>query len=566
MQAWDAIKDTFFDNKYTIGRTPIDFQTVFTKDIETKAGIFTVQFSNIKPEEGIAPKARIISLPENTNISNLPHREADNSICYFDEATSNLDPIKPAKTIATCIYLVELIIESWATGNYQDDIHHEFGVYWCGQATIFELSKTSQSTCYWYNKLDLADTLQGEYVVADHISNFYEWMERRPPDEKKDFASCTSIAIRVPSFSIDQNRSWPPNSFQVFIDWLSITNKDALDNLIGKLVNIVPKSWLVILVRGPEETIGLRVAINSELSLTLNRAKNRNKKNGSYRAKDIQKSLCSPLMTSNFKRFSVEDTSPDFLFQRNLPENETLLDKKIALIGCGTIGGYTALSLAQVGAGAGTGSITYYDSDRIKPSNLGRHILGIKYIDEVKSYALKDYIKKLLLPITIEASTAFRKIDMPSHWDIIIDATGSQTFSAKLAYWHRQMLNTTTTPRPPILVHGWIDGYGAVSRVLRDSGKGACYYCLSDFMKTERFPVFNENNKPNNSHVYRKQCGDSYLPFTSEASMAAAGLIQRVVLAGVEGPSFIQQSFSSTVINTKPKTPDSSKSCPICSP
>ncbi|MEK5749918.1 ThiF family adenylyltransferase, partial [Acinetobacter nosocomialis] len=49
---------------------------------------------------------------------------------------------------------------------------------------------------------------------------------------------------------------------------------------------------------------------------------------------------------------------------RSRPEIGDLRTKKIALIGCGTIGGYLAELLIRAGAGMGTKSLDLFDHDK----------------------------------------------------------------------------------------------------------------------------------------------------------------------------------------------------------
>ena len=66
-----------------------------------------------------------------------------------------------------------------------------------------------------------------------------------------------------------------------------------------------------------------------------------------------------------------------YLAQRNIPKSKTLAGKKIALVGCGTIGGYLSDMLVKAGAGTCGGQLTLVDFDGLLPQNIGRHRLGL---------------------------------------------------------------------------------------------------------------------------------------------------------------------------------------------
>lgn len=92
-----------------------------------------------------------------------------------------------------------------------------------------------------------------------------------------------------------------------------------------------------------------------------------------------------------------------YVFGRNLHGSSNLADKRILLIGCGTIGGFLAQQLAQCGAGAGKGELTLVDPDSLYPANLGRHLLGAPYLYDNKARACAEFIGSQLPPLNIRA-------------------------------------------------------------------------------------------------------------------------------------------------------------------
>ena len=66
--------------------------------------------------------------------------------------------------------------------------------------------------------------------------------------------------------------------------------------------------------------------------------------------------------------------------------------KRVLLIGCGSLGGYVAHLLSR----AGIGHITITDNDRLGWENLGRHILGASSVGRSKSEALAEKLKEEL--------------------------------------------------------------------------------------------------------------------------------------------------------------------------
>lgn len=72
--------------------------------------------------------------------------------------------------------------------------------------------------------------------------------------------------------------------------------------------------------------------------------------------------------------------------------NPRRLQFPIAIIGCGSIGSWTALGLGKMGCY----NVSLYDGDTVKPHNLGSQLFTEKDLNAYKSFALRETLKKLL--------------------------------------------------------------------------------------------------------------------------------------------------------------------------
>lgn len=129
---------------------------------------------------------------------------------------------------------------------------------------------------------------------------------------------------------------------------------------------------------------------------------------GKLDLKKIQKELLGASPISILNLFSVRlqkviNISSDFIYNRNLKNmnQRNLEGMRVAIIGCGAIGGYLGLSLARLGAGASGGKLYLIDFDELTESNLGRHALGMKYIGHNKAAALRKEIEEQLPGLNI---------------------------------------------------------------------------------------------------------------------------------------------------------------------
>ncbi|MCZ4373875.1 ThiF family adenylyltransferase [Vibrio diazotrophicus] len=258
---------------------------------------------------------------------------------------------------------------------------------------------------------------------------------------------------------------------------------------------------------------------------------------------------------------------PDYVIERNRATSSPILsNKRIALIGAGTIGGYLAHSLCQVGAGHDSGHLFIYDNDVLKVGNVGRHILGIKFIGERKSDSLKYYIEEQGLDLDIRAEGKFNLSSDLSRFDLILDATGDQAFALNLS---SKVAEYRSQGGKILLIHSWISGFGHTAKSMLDDGVNGCYACQFDYskgtVKTELYPSFANGKEPDASHLFKRSCGENHLPFGSEASMLAASLaVQLLRDRSKKAPSLLMRRVSDEAIELKDKKLKKKSDCPSC--
>ena len=128
---------------------------------------------------------------------------------------------------------------------------------------------------------------------------------------------------------------------------------------------------------------------------------------------------CSPLW---------EAAEMDARYQRNVPalteaECAIVRTKKVAVIGCGGLGGYLVELLARVGVG----SITAVDGDVFEPSNLNRQLLSeTALLGSSKAEAAAHRIARVNPDVVVVAVEAFldenNAFDLISGCDAVLDA------------------------------------------------------------------------------------------------------------------------------------------------
>lgn len=205
-----------------------------------------------------------------------------------------------------------------------------------------------------------------------------------------------------------------------------------------------------------------------------------------------------------------------------------IINEKILLIGCGSVGSNILFMLSQ----AGFSNITIVDNDTISAENTCRHFLGANYgMKRMKKVgALKKEIE-LRYPFTIVSPHDNDILQLISHgtisfenYDLVIVAIGDPNIEK----WINREILKTNTPA----IFSWTEPYGlgGHSLLINNAGQG-CYECIF------KDGVHNEISfAAIDTKVYIKNttgCGGSYTPYGNIDTMQSALLTSRLVLSYV---------------------------------
>lgn len=177
--------------------------------------------------------------------------------------------------------------------------------------------------------------------------------------------------------------------------------------------------------------------------------------------------------TPQIQRILLRPVTPKAVTTRS-GDGFDLSDKKVALIGCGSLGGY----LAQMLARASVGQLTLIDGDALGWQNTGRHVLGAAYIGRNKAEALKaalgvenPHVKLVAVPKKVEMILRDRP-EVLKDADIVVSATGDWPMEYALNYWR-----TYTNGAPPLLFT-WLEPFAVAGHSFHiDPAQGGCLNC-----------------------------------------------------------------------------------------
>ena len=239
--------------------------------------------------------------------------------------------------------------------------------------------------------------------------------------------------------------------------------------------------------------------------------------------------IVSPSDKDDISCLSFVEDRQKKLFSRNASMDKIapLQNKKILVVGCGTLGSNLLAMLVKSGAGFGQ-TLTLMDSDIYKEENFSRHYLGFSVTGKNKAKAMKEALIAQNLNLKIEAITksfqdAFgEEQELP--FDIIIDTTGDEALSN---YLNRRLMKVS---KMPLYVCGYIYGQSqAVCASVQKKQQKACLQCVNEYVKNGAFlPKLKEDQ-----YIF-DSCNSVYIPFPITASISAANLVMTALFKALK--------------------------------
>lgn len=489
----------------------------------------------------------------------LPHITGpDGQICYLDMQMAVLDRYKPEGTVIWCLNRVEDVVSKTLRGKLNEDIEEEFFAYWSSSPIFIDLPagfdrEAKIFLVKWHPQKESSSWVISHKNKIAGCINFFA----RNSADNIEFGSCVILRISN-NLSVDAGVAWPPATFARLIEWLRNTQPQVISRIEEAIRNGSEELGFWFALMAPNCSAVFNFKIPPEL-----------RKVEFLQTRRV--GLFSALLINGEKikidRYSGQAIDENYIFKRNVGHMKNLSGKKIALVGCGTIGGFLAQYLAQSGAGIGeTGDLTLIDKDAFSPQNLGRHLLGSPYISQNKAEACKEFLEQQLpyvkisaLPLDVQTCR-----DKLLKYDLVIDATGEEALSIALNdFIVRQR------PKSPPTLFVRLVGNGSAAQTIFCPGEGyACFKCEKpELAGQERHQVMRKETKI--IHEKNLPCGDAtHIPFPVSRSVTAAALGLEVALNWANNdprPHFRSRVLDSDQAkNAIDNNPLPSAHCPIC--
>lgn len=480
---------------------------------------------------------------------NLPlplvaHLEQGSGLCYADRTLLRLDAYAPGATMLRILEEAEKTIAKSLSGGAMVEIAQEFPRYWGGGSVQVLISANEIPP-------------EGYLAVPGHGSPSVAIL--LVPDGRAIPAGFVRtrkvLIVRVARLEPLPTELVPTTLGQLEA-WHS--QQSAPSRPFGAVVEALAREEPVF-YRGSNGWIGCELELPADLRVMVRKQ--------NARPAFVAGELLRRKQGISLVQHTGSEASLDHVTTRNLATTPSLKGKRIALIGCGTIGSHLARYLVQSGAG-NDGELVLIDNQPFAAGNLGRHLLNFDALGKQKAPALATELARFhpnvkLTPIDHDAMSVWPRLESA---DLIIDATGVEMVSDAL---NAKAIELRRAGKQINLLHVWLFANGVAAQSFLNLGSDfACYRCLRPDVSRPWIDDPRKNVK-NDGTIAPAFCGDGpYLPFSVDAPIVAAAIALRSVLGffgGHQHPLLrTAQIDPEHAIRKEDKSPRKHQECPAC--
>jgi molybdopterin/thiamine biosynthesis adenylyltransferase len=445
----------------------------------------------------------------------LVHVGSDGKMCLFDMNAMLILQDMEEQIVVDCFDQALNILNILpGSQQYDYELCQEFDAYWCSLSKEMVYSCVSTADVK-YEQYSILFT-NGNPVVAKtkNEAEVIAYNNLQLAHGKYDFdKECIFIKLRAGSEMLSLKSDYKWNMVRNYIlSNVSSSNKRQFRKFLDKKVrNYVRYIFLIYPTDIGDVLFGFRVEFNNS------------------RYTKIANTTAAKVAPVYVNRIDYE-----YLTLRGGSFSE-LKRNSVLLLGCGSVGGYLANALCQLGILV----IDILDKDIFTPENVHRHFLGFDALSKKGLRYKADLVKERL-----EAMYPYVDIDSLNYqdrtveaflqnenrlakYDIIVSALGEPTINLeinKILYEHH--LNVP-------LICCFNEPYGIGGHAIAvNVDRGSCLQCLyTDVASSERVPFRGSLVLPNQN--FKKKisgCSSAFVPYSCLDSQQTALLTARMVL------------------------------------
>lgn len=448
------------------------------------------------------------------------HVESDGKICLFDKSSVLIKPEMPEQFLVDCFdQAVKILNILPGTEEYNKEIFREFNAYWmkAGCRWVYACFDTTEVTYNVYSMF--VGSKVGVVAKSENEALIMARNHLNIKAKESDFcAECLVIRLKKNSALIGIKEKYKWKEIRTYIlNNISASHKKAFGRFLHKRVNRV-NQYIFLVYESPMGDIvfGFSIEIVGKKMIQIAKAVN-----------------------AKIEPIYVKRVDYNYLWSR-MNEKILLRDKKILLLGAGSIGGFVANNLCQMGIM----ELDILDKDIFHEENVCRHFLGfdsaVNPVMKYKADLLKDQLERMYPYVDIDSlNYSDRSVEefiaqysRLEKYDLIISALGEPTLNLvinKILYQNNISVPFICCFNEPYGIGGHV--------VVTNLDRGSCLQCLyTNIASSELIPF--RGSLVEEGQMFKKNvsgCSGAFVPYSSLDSQQTAILATRFavkVLAG----------------------------------
>jgi molybdopterin/thiamine biosynthesis adenylyltransferase len=401
-----------------------------------------------------------------------PHIESDGVLCLASESVA-IDPTEPSE-VARRLFVESAfpLIRGCEAGRNREDLRSEFHSYWNYELegalptwSLLEPHGPSRQVRIWRGP--------GISVVGETEDGILSWLRNLYGNKKIVESTQKSCVLWLDQPLLPSE--YPKRGADV---WQLASTLRGGQELLRAMVDTESNSFRLVLGARSDNgpcfgSLGLSAPIVSKVC----GQGRRDPINDGFRVGYLSPSLLAQRIfntSQHVSRGRVERADRSWIHGRDQDGRQNALrTSRIAIIGCGSIGGAVAKQLAMVGVG----DILLIDPELLSWSNVGRHILGANHVSTFKATSLQEELQKGFPHSKFSARTdrleQLLEVSPELFRDrnLILCATGNWSVEGLLNTWHFRESEIAH------IVYAWTEPNACAGQAVAIMRGSSCFQC-----------------------------------------------------------------------------------------
>lgn len=434
------------------------------------------------------------------------HVDSKGVICYTTKDNLAWDKRYSETLLNECCVKVIKIVQTWNTSVMKTDLQEEFLSYWamlCSNSISMLNVKSYLQNIDGFKKVDFVYTKKESYIFDENSS-----LKDKILSSYMTGAECYYLPLRENSDIIPPDPKIPLNA--------EIFKKMIVGNLSSSVKRRF-KKWCK--KRRTKFMLILAVPVSKGNTILIGSIFNYHKLTLPFDKKKKDSCTYTPLLIERRDQiYQLNRTSQDLSF----------LEKKVAVIGVGSVGSFVAANLSKMGVS----KLLIIDDDFITIDNIARHYLGENSLGKDGKFIFKvDAMEEKLLgenpKLNVESEgmsfqqTLQHSATIFDDIDFIFSCVGDTMTNFAINHFFKEK----GTP----VLYSWLDPYGiGYHNLLIQPEQTGCFMCLSYDEQNGEF-VTNRASFAKSGQMFERKLASCYSAFVPYNVIAPSTLANKAV-------------------------------------